>query len=53
MVTGDGSHKVIAEFLGLFDQLLQYFDGFNRLFTGKSVSFCHRIDDVGFGKGPG
>ena len=36
-----------------FSESYQQVEGFNRLFTGESGSFCHCIDDVGFGEGAG
>ena len=49
--TKTGYQNVFAGFQGSFDQLQQYFHGFNRLYTGKSVCFYHRVDNFGFGKG--
>jgi hypothetical protein len=51
--TEAGNQYVIAGFQGMFNKLQYYLDGFNRLFTGESLSFCHCVDDVGFDEGAG
>jgi hypothetical protein len=35
----------------VFDEFKQNFDGFDRLFTGESVSSCHFVVNVGFSEG--
>ncbi len=48
-----GDQHDTAGFYGLFDKFQQNFDGFNRPFTGESISFCHCVYNVGFCEGAG